>query len=100
MLVRNGVFCVNTLAAGDLALAEAFAGRAGLHGAARFDLGRWGRLATASPVLESSIAAFDCRLTDSRLVATHYVMIGEVGEVKLGPAGPGLVYRERGYHEL
>src|SRR5438128_833500 len=100
MLTRNGGFCVNTLAAGDVALAEAFAGRAGRHGAARFELGRWGRLATGAPVLETGIAAFDCRLTNSRLVATHYVMIGEVVEVKVGPAGPGLVYRERGYHEL
>jgi flavin reductase len=99
-LTRNGVFCVNTLAAGDLALAEAFAGRAGLSGEARFEVGEWLRLATGAPVLDSSIAAFDCRLTESRLVATHYVMIGAVAETRLGAAGPGLVYCERGYHEL
>src|SRR3954465_12580368 len=35
-LAENGVFCVNTLSVSDRALAEVFAGRAGLAGEARF----------------------------------------------------------------
>ncbi len=99
-LAENGVFCVNTLAVSDRALAEVFAGRSGLAGEARFSAGRWGSLATGAPALETSLVAFDCRLVEARLVATHYVVIGAVVEVRLGPAATALAYRERGYHGL
>src|SRR5215218_7630721 len=99
-LAENGVFCVNTLSVSDRALAEVFAGRAGLAGEARFSAGRWGSLATGAPALETSLVAFDCRLVEARLVATHYVVIGAVVEVRLGPAAAALAYRERGYHGL
>ena len=99
-LTGNAVFCVNALAAEDRDLAEAFAGRTGLGPEARFAAGRWGRLSTGAPVLETSLAAFDCRLVEARLVATHYVVVGEVVDLRLGPHGTALVYRERGYHGL
>ncbi len=99
-IAENGVFCVNTLAAFDRDLAEAFAGRTGLAPRDRFAAGRWGRLSTGAPVLETSLAAFDCRLVEARLVATHYVVVGEVVDLSLGPHGTALVYRERGYHGL
>ena len=99
-LAANGVFCVNTLAVSDRALAEAFAGHSGLSGEARFSAGRWGSLATGAPALETSLVAFDCRLVEARLVATHYVVIGAVVGVRLGPATTALAYRERGYHGL
>src|SRR5215216_6054448 len=50
-LEANGVFCVNTLADEDVAIADAFAGRAELHGRDRFTVGRWDTLATGSPLL-------------------------------------------------
>jgi flavin reductase (DIM6/NTAB) family NADH-FMN oxidoreductase RutF len=99
-LTANAVFCVNALGISDRDLAEAFAGRTGLGPQDRFAAGRWGRLATGAPVLETSLAAFDCRLAEARLVATHYVVIGEVVDVRIGPHGTALVYRERGYHGL
>jgi flavin reductase len=99
-LAENGVVCVNTLAVSDRALADAFAGRSGLSGEARFSAGRWGSLATGAPALETSLVAFDCRLVEARLVATHYVVVGAVVEVRLGPAAAALAYRERGYHGL
>jgi flavin reductase len=98
-LMENGVFCVNTLALSDRPIAQAFAARSRL-GEDRFRFGEWTRLATGAPALETSLAAFDCRLTEARLIATHYVVIGEVVEVRLGPADAALVYRERGYHAL
>jgi flavin reductase (DIM6/NTAB) family NADH-FMN oxidoreductase RutF len=99
-LTANAVFCVNALSAADQALAEAFAGCTGLIPQDRFAVGRWGCLSTGAPVLETSLAAFDCRLVEARLVATHYVVIGEVVDLRLGPHGTALVYRERGYHGL
>ncbi len=99
-LLENGVFCVNALSASDRPLAEVFAGRTGLQGPDRFSAGPWERLATGSPVLASALAAFDCRVTDARIVATHHVIIGEIVAIRLGENGPALVYQGRAYREL
>ncbi|WP_332685018.1 flavin reductase [Bosea sp. (in: a-proteobacteria)] len=91
-----GFFCVNTLSAEDHELAEAFSGRGGLVGEARFTKGSWTRLSTGAPVLRSALVAFDCRLVAAHAVATHKVLIGEV--VALGGGGgtgESLVYRRR-----
>ena len=99
-LEANGVFCVNTLSGEDVPVANAFAGRAELHGRDRFTVGCWGQLVTGSPLLASSLVAFDCRVTDARLVATHHVIIGEILAVRLGQNRPALVYQGRAYHLL
>ena len=50
-LMENRVFCVNTLGASDTELADVFASRSALQGAARFGIGRWGVLTTGAPLL-------------------------------------------------
>jgi flavin reductase len=99
-LTANGLFCVNTLSIADIAVAETFAGRSDLHGGDRFSIGEWIVLATGTPVLTTSLVAFECCLTDARLVATHHVIIGEIVAIRLGKVRPALVYRERTYHGL
>ena len=99
-LEANGVFCVNTLARDGIPVAEAFARRADLHGQDRFTVGRWRRLVTGSPLLASCLVAFDCRVSDARIVATHHVIIGEIVAIHLGENRPGLVYQGRAYHLL
>jgi flavin reductase (DIM6/NTAB) family NADH-FMN oxidoreductase RutF len=99
-LMGNRVFCVNTLGASDAALADVFASRSALQGAERFRVGRWSVLTTGAPLLETSLVSFDCRLSDSRVVATHHVIIGEILGIRLGETASGLVYRERAYHRL
>jgi flavin reductase (DIM6/NTAB) family NADH-FMN oxidoreductase RutF len=99
-LTSNGVFCVNTLSVDDVAIADAFAGRSDLHGRDRFTVGQWRMLSSGAPLLKSSLVAFDCRLSDARLVATHHVIIGEVIAVHLGEKRPALVYQGRAYHGL
>jgi flavin reductase (DIM6/NTAB) family NADH-FMN oxidoreductase RutF len=99
-LMANGVFCVNTLAADDTPIADAFAGRSGLDGSDRFTVGQWDRLETGAPALLSSLVSFDCRLTDARVVATHHVIIGELVSIRLGESRPALVYLGRAYREL
>ena len=94
------VFCVNTLADEDISVAEAFAGRAELPGQNRFTVGAWATLVTGSPLLTTSLVAFDCRVTDARQVGTHHVIIGEAVLVHFGPNRPGLVYRGRAYHRV
>ena len=99
-LLANGLFCVNTLSAADTMIADVFAGRADLQGEARFSVGEWETLVTGSPVLTSALVAFDCRLTDARIVATHHVIIGEIVAVRIGQHRPALVYQDRAYREL
>jgi flavin reductase len=97
----NAVLAVNTLTAGDHALSDRFAGLDGAPPEARFQLGRWMRLVTGAPVLETAIVSFDCRLVDVKEVGTHSVLFGEVAAVRLGPDGErALVWLDRGYREL
>jgi flavin reductase (DIM6/NTAB) family NADH-FMN oxidoreductase RutF len=99
-LLENGLFCVNALSAADEVVADTFAGRVDLKGQDRFTIGRWESLQTGSPVLASSLASFDCRLSEARIIATHHVIIGEIVAVRLGEKRPALVYQNRLYHEL
>lgn len=99
-LLSNRVFCVNTLAAADVELADIFAGRAGLQGSDRFSKGNWEVLETGSPALTTSLVAFDCRISDARVVATHHVIIGEIIGIRIGELRSPLVYQGRHYHEL
>jgi flavin reductase len=96
-IIEAGRFSVNTLAFDDEVLAETFAGRTELRGDARFASGRWGELETGAPVLNDALVAFDCRLRESPLVATHHLLIGEVVAVRNGLRRRALVYRERAF---
>ncbi len=97
VLAQNGVFCINTLGAGEEKLADLFAGRSGVHLHERFSQGEWITLKTGAPVLVSAVVAFDCRTIETKAVASHNVVFGAVEAVRLGPAGPALVYHERAY---
>lgn len=99
-LITNGLFCVNTLGVGDVPVADAFAGRANLQGLDRFTVGTWDVLETGAPLLTTSLAAFDCRLDDARLVASHYVIVGQIVAVRLGEEQPALTYKGRLYHRI
>lgn len=97
---ENGVFAVNVLADRNEPVARAFAGEGKLEPEERFARGRWRTLRTGAPILEDALVAFDCRLEDSRIVATHRVMIGRVVAVSEPVAGSSLLYRARRYHFL
>jgi flavin reductase len=94
-IVASGIFCVNTLPAHEVELAEIFASRRGLTGEERFATAQWESRTTGSPVLHNALAAFDCRLVATHDIASHRVLIGEV--VALGGQGSGgsLLYRRR-----
>ncbi|MBV1701199.1 MAG: flavin reductase [Hyphomicrobiales bacterium] len=93
----NGVFCINTLAADDQALADDFAGRTGLHLDARFQRGSWVREVSGAPVLTSAIAIFECRIIELRDIATHHVIVGDVLAVRYRKEVAGLGYHDRRY---
>jgi flavin reductase len=100
ILRENKVFCVNTLGADCEAIADVFAGRTGAFNAQRFATGSWSTLKTGAPVLAESVVAFDCRVAEIRAVASHNVIFGAVVEIRLGPAGPALVYHNRAYKRV
>jgi flavin reductase len=97
LLAQNGVFCVNTLRAGEEKLADLFAGRSGAQLAERFSLGEWITLKTGAPVLASAVVAFDCRTIETKVMASHNVVFGAVEAVRTGQGGSVLVYYERAY---
>ncbi|PDT84449.1 flavin reductase family protein [Sinorhizobium sp. BJ1] len=97
---RSGGFALNILGGQHVALAHAFSGRDQLDMDRRFALGRWTRLATGAPILADAIAAFDCRLIEVKIMATHAILFGEVVDVHIGEKTPPLIYVDRGYRTL
>jgi flavin reductase len=91
----NGVFCVNTLRAGEETIADAFAGRTADSAAERFAVGEWTKLTTGSPVLATAVVSLDCRIFEVKSVATHNLFIALVEAVRLGDSGRALVYHDR-----
>jgi flavin reductase len=100
ILRENKVFCVNTLGAEAEAIADVFAGRTGVYTTERFAIGQWSTLKTGAPVLTSAVVAFDCRVVEIKAVASHNVIFGAVEDIRLGPAGPALVYHDRAYKRV
>ena len=101
ILRGNGVFCVNTLRAGDEIVADTFAGRTKVAREARFDTGhQWSMLATGSPALMSAVIACDCRVIEVKAVASHDIYFGIVEAIHQGEPGPALVYHDRLYKQV
>lgn len=100
LMLENGSFCVNTLAAAEEPIADVFAGRTGLFMGERFNVGEWDTMKTGSPALKSAIAVFDCRVLEAKEVGSHYVYFGSVVAVRLGPTAKALVYHDRAYKHV
>jgi flavin reductase len=77
-----------------------FAGRTGLAGAQRFLQGQWMKLATGSPVLTTAVVSCDCRIIESKPVASHNVYFCGVVAVRQGDPGRALVYHDREYKHV
>ncbi|OJY72079.1 MULTISPECIES: flavin reductase [unclassified Rhizobium] len=97
---QNGVFCVNTLSAGQQGLSGVFSGVGKLEMEDRFRHGSWVVLETGSPVLRDAIVSFDCRIVQALEVNTHTIMIAEVLAIKNNARVTSLIYLNRQYHEL
>jgi flavin reductase len=99
-MIKNGVFCINTLVASQESLADVFAGRTGHHLEERFTWGEWTKLTTGAPVLRRAGAVFDCFLTEVKEITTHFVMIGAVDAVDYGPHSCNFIYVSRRYGRI
>jgi flavin reductase len=89
---EHGRFAVNLLAEGQEEIAGRFAGRGGLQGEARFQLGDWTTLETGAPVLADAMVSFDCELLAEHVHATHSIFVGAVKGVASRPDAAPLLY--------
>jgi len=86
-------FAVNFLARGDEALADMFAGKTEVRGAARFAPGRWGALTTGAPVLNEAIGAIDCVLEEAIERFGVTIAIGRVVDFVTRDGEPLIFFR-------
>lgn len=93
----NGVLCVNTLSHDHHELGRVFAGLTAVKSEARFVGANWRTLVTGAPVLEGSLASFDCAIDRAIEVGTHSVLFCSVRDVAIGRSGGSLVYFRRRY---
>jgi flavin reductase (DIM6/NTAB) family NADH-FMN oxidoreductase RutF len=92
VLERYGVFGVNILAAGQVDIAERFAGKNGLKGTQRFSGAEWIARGASAPLLVGAAAAIDCEV--ERLIEhhSHAIVIGRVRHVLLSKQESALAY--------
>jgi flavin reductase (DIM6/NTAB) family NADH-FMN oxidoreductase RutF len=77
LIEASGAFAVNFLSDQQSNLARSFSTH-GLAGEERLRLGKWTKLETGSPVLESSVSAIDCLLDRTLAYGTHKILFGRV----------------------
>ena len=102
ILRDNGVFCVNTLRAGDELIADMFAGpHQGRARASASTPAQWMTLATGAPVLDERGGRVRLPRHRGKAVGRHMTFIfGAVEAVRLGAPGAALVYHERAYKQV
>jgi flavin reductase (DIM6/NTAB) family NADH-FMN oxidoreductase RutF len=94
-------FAVNFLPAGAAKVADAFGGKAGLSGAARFTDGEWTTLATGAPVFRNALGVFDCTVADVIERGSISIVIGTVvGATARGEGEPLVYFRGKVYAAL
>jgi flavin reductase len=78
---RSGIFCVNLLSSGDVELARRFSSSESRD--QRFEETPWVQLVTGAPALPTTLASFDCEVTQVISVHSHTVFIGAVRDIRL-----------------
>jgi flavin reductase (DIM6/NTAB) family NADH-FMN oxidoreductase RutF len=96
----NKTFGVNILTGAHQALADRFAGRSGLKGAARFAGSDWMTLVTGAPLLGDALAAIDCEVEEVLERHTHAIVIGRVAAVRRSDGDPALVHWRSKFQRL
>ena len=96
LLTESGAFALSVLASGQLELARAFGTRSGRE-VDKLAGVRWRPAGSGAPVLEESVAFFDCRVVARHPVGDHELVIGRVVDgAVLEPAAEPMRYVETG----
>lgn len=96
----NKTFGVNILTGAHETLADRFAGRGGVKGAARFEGADWMTLVTGAPLLSDALACIDCEVEEVLDRHTHAVVIGRVAAVRRQDGEPALVHWRSQFRRL
>lgn len=96
----NRVFGVNLLGAGHREVADRFAGRGNVSGAARYHGSEWITLVPGAPILADALAAIDCTIDTIMEWSTHAVVIGRVEATHQPGGAQALVHWRRTYLDL
>lgn len=97
---KYGHFCVNILGPQHVDLANRFAGRAGIAGAARYLGGIWDTLATGAGALVDAAANIDCEVEETLSRHSHVIVVGAVKAVRVNAESGALVYWNGDYLPL
>ena len=92
-------FCINVLSARQREIADRFAGRGGIKGAARYAGSLWSRMATGALALDDALASIDCEVEEFIPRHSHVIVIGAVRALKVRSGRP-LIYGLGGYGTL
>ena len=97
LLQRYGFFGVNILTSDQIDIAERFAGKDGLKGAARFAGAEWTTRASGVPLLSGALAAIDCEVEEIIERHSHAIVIGRVLDLQLSTRTAALAYWQGQY---
>ena len=99
MITRSKTFALTILASDQIEISQRFAGQIGDE-EDRFDGIETFELATGAPLVAGGLAYFDCQVFDRYKFSSNSLIIGEVIEVKINPAGEPLLYFDQDYSKL
>lgn len=100
LFARFRRFGINTLRPHHQAMADRFAGRGGVRGCARYDVGEWTTATTGAPILADGVVALDCELDEAIEKASHRIIIGRVRDVRTQPFESSLIYWRGAYRTI
>ena len=100
LLERYGFFGVNILTSDQIDIAERFAGKDGLKGAARFAGAEWTTRASGVPLLVGALAAIDCEVEEVVERHSHAIVIGRVLDMQCSTRTAALAYWQGQYVAL
>ena len=96
LIAQAGHFCVNILSVEQRELAKRFAGG---EPQSRFDGVAFHAGASGSPILEGTLAHFDCALGEELTSSTHTIFLGTVLDAGARDGAP-LGFFNREYHDF
>jgi len=92
-------FCINVLGSRHRDVADRFAGRGGLKGAARYGDENWNQLATGALALDGAVASIDCAVEEFIERHSHVIVLGAVRALQVRP-GRALIHGQGQYGAL
>ncbi len=99
VISRHNHFCLNVLSAAQQDVADRFAGKDGIKGAARYADAAWYRLESGALALSGALASVDCVVEEVIERHTHAIVIGRALKIVTGNGEP-LLYHNGGYRFL